>query len=283
MKRLIAALFLLWPAVAAAQSWPVYENTYVNDYANVIEEGAEGRITAELKALREETGIEATVLTLYTRWGFETSGSLEDFATGLFNHWGIGNADRNDGILILVVSEDREMRVELGSGYGNAFNREAKDIIDRVFLPAFRDGDFSTGIEDGTDAVITRIARVQAAGEEPAGGGDGGGSIDGWLFGGIVALFAAVFGAVAFGGRIRDRFSRCPSCGQRGIHTEKTVLERATRSSTGRGERDVTCPHCGYHDVVAYTIPRITRSSSSSSGGSFGGGSSSGGGASGRW
>jgi uncharacterized protein len=60
------------------------------------------------------------------------------------------------------------------------------------------------------------------------------------------------------------------------------VLEKATRTSTGEGERDVTCPHCGYHDVVRYTIPMVTRSSSSS-GGSFGGGSSSGGGASGRW
>ncbi|TYB81361.1 TPM domain-containing protein [Maritimibacter fusiformis] len=281
MKRLFALFLVLWPAFAAAQSWPVYENVYVNDYANVIEEGAEQRIMSQLKALREETGVEATVLTIYTRWGFESTGSLENFATGLFNHWGIGNAERNDGILILVVSEDREMRVELGSGYGTAFDREAKDIIDRVFLPEFRDGDFSTGIEAGTDAVIQRIARVQAAGEEPAGGGAGGGG-GGWIFGGFAALFAGVFALAAFGGRIRDRFSRCPSCGKRGIRTRKNVLEKATRTSTGKGERDVTCPHCNYHDTVLYTIPRITRSSSSS-GGSFGGGSSSGGGASGRW
>lgn len=282
MKRLFALLFILWPAFAAAQSWPVHENIYVNDYANVIEEGAEQRITAQLKALREQTGVEATVLTIYTRWGFESTGSLEAFATGLFNNWGIGNAERNDGILILVVSEDREMRIELGSGYGSGFNREAQDIVDRVFLPEFRDGDFSNGIETGTDAVIARIAQVQAAGGEPAadsGGGSGGG---GWLFGAIAAIFGGVIALAVFGRRIRDRFARCPSCGRRGIHTVKNVLEKATSTSTGEGERDVTCPHCGYHDVVRYTIPMVTRSSSSS-GGSFGGGSSSGGGASGRW
>lgn len=279
MKRLAAVLLaLLLPALAQGQSWPVYETTYVNDYANIIEQGAESRITSALKSLREETGIEATVLTLHTRWGYENTGGLESFATGLFNHWGIGNAETNDGILVLVVSEDREMRVELGSGYGRAFNREAQDIVDRIFLPAFREGDYSNGIEAGTGAVITRIARVHYAGGEPEGSGSGVGGIAGAIIGAVFALFA---GLAVFGRRLSDRFSRCPECGQRGIHTQKTVLESATRAATGRGEKSTDCPHCGYHGVVSYTIPR--RTSSSSSGGSFGGGSSSGGGASGRW
>ena len=284
MKRLIALIFaLVLPALAFAQSWPVYQNTYVNDYANVVEDGAEGRITAALKSLREETGIEATVLTLYTRWGYEDAGTLEAFATGLFNHWGIGNAETNDGILILVVSEDREMRVELGSGYGSAFDREAQDIIDRVFLPAFRDGSFSNGIEDGTAAVIERIARVNYTGGQPpaaAGGAGVSGGFIGAIFGALVAL---IVGAAVFGRRISDRFTRCPQCGERGVSTVRNVLEKATTAAAGQGEKIVTCPHCGYHASTAYTISRISRSSSSSSGGSFGGGSSSGGGASGRW
>lgn len=281
MKRLAALVFaLILPLAALAQSWPVYETTYVNDYAGLIEEGAEGRITSALRSLREDTGIEATVLTIYTRKGYQTSGSLESFATGLFNHWGIGNAETNDGILILVVSEDREMRVELGSGYGSAFNREAKDIIDRVFLPAFRNDNYSQGIEDGTAAVIERIARVHYAGGEPtASGGGAGAGIIGAIIG---AIFAVIAGVAIFRRRISDRFSRCPECGQRGIHTKRHVLDKATRRSKGRGEKITDCPHCGYHGVALYTIPMVSRSSSSS-GGSFGGGSSSGGGASGSW
>ena len=279
MNRLAAlVLALLMPAALLAQSWPVYENVYVNDYAKVIEEGAEGRLTTALKSLREQTGVEATVLTLYTRWGYG-SGSLEDFATGLFNEWGIGNAERNDGILVLVVSEDREMRVELGSGYSSAFNREAQDIVDRVFLPAFKDGNYSNGIEDGTAAVIARIAQVHLAGgePEPASGGSGG------IFGGaIAALMALIFGGAIFGRRIADRFRRCPQCGERGLQTLRHTLEAATTSADGRGEKIVTCPHCGYSATSFYTISHRS-TSSSSSGGSFGGGSSSGGGASGRW
>lgn len=277
MTRL-AALFLAFvlPTALLAQSWPVYETTYVNDYADIIEQGAEERITTALKSLREETGIEATVLTLYTRQGFG-SGSLEDFATGLFNHWGIGNAERNDGILVLVVSQDREMRVELGAGYGTAFNREAQDIVDRVFLPAFRDGDFSTGIEDGTGAVISRIARVNYAGEQPV---PSEGSNDGPVGAVLAAILTLVAGLAIFGRRITDRFRRCPQCGARGMHTDRHTLTSATTSATGMGEKTVTCGRCGYTNTSTYTIPRRSRSSSSSS---FGGGSSSGGGASGRW
>ncbi len=280
MKRLALALFLVLPALAYGQSWPVFENTYVNDYANVIDEDAETRIRRNLEVLREETGIEATVLTIYTRWGFQSSGSLETFATGLFNHWGIGDADRNDGILVLVVSEDREMRIELGAGYPKGFNREAQDIIDRVFLPAFKAGNMSNGIEDGTDATLKRIARAHAAGEAPPASS---GSGTGWgLFAFFGAMLAGFIGLFAFGRRIRDRFSRCPGCGRRGIHTHTKVLDAATKTRKGRGEKTVTCNYCDYHHTSTYSISRVS-SSSSSSGGSFGGGSSSGGGASGRW
>ncbi|WP_298491351.1 YgcG family protein [uncultured Maritimibacter sp.] len=265
-----------------AESWPVYENVYVNDYAGVIDLDAETRIKGQLELLRTETGVEATVLTLPTRQGFTAAPTMEDFATRLFNHWGIGNADRDDGILILVLVNDREMRVELGAGYPAGFNRQAQDIIDRIMLPAFRNGNFSEGIEDGTDAVITRIARDHAAGNVPEESwtpeGSGGGLV-GWIIGavGIVAGLIAVFSR-----KIIDRLSRCPSCGERGVDTIRNRLVAPTRSSSGRGEKIMDCPHCGYHAVTPYTIPRITSSSSGSSGG-FGGGSSSGGGASGRW
>jgi uncharacterized protein len=282
MRRLFAALFFLLPSLALAQSWPVYENTFINDYANAIDEDAETRIRRSLEVLRDETGVEATVLTIYTRWGFQTSGSIEEFATGLFNTWGIGNAQKNDGILILVVTEDREMRIELGSGYGTGYNREAGDIIETIFIPAFKVDDFTGGIEAGTDAVLTRIARPHAAGEpapEPAGDALGF-SLFSLVFGGIVATFIASI----FGRRIKDRLTRCPSCGRRGLDISREVTQAATRSAAGRGQRTVICPHCDFHETSGYTISRIrTSSSSSSSGGSFGGGSSSGGGASGRW
>lgn len=280
LARLAAVILLILPLTATAQqeSWPVYATTYVNDYAELLPDDVEGRIAKSLKVLREDTGVEATVLTLPTRQGYTPTDSMEDFATRLFNHWGIGDASRNDGILIMVLRNDREMRIELGSGYGSAFNRESQDIIDRVFLPDFQDDNYAAGIEDGTYAVIERIARVHAAGGTPTFERDETGTAVGWTLG-LLAVGGSLL--AIFWRRIRDRISRCPECGARGIHTTRHTLERATRSQQGRGQRITDCPHCGYHAVNAFTIARVT--SSSSSGGSFGGGSSSGGGASGRW
>lgn len=278
----LIALLALWvlPALAAAQDYPSYDNIWVNDQADVLGDAAEDRLTEALQGLADETGVQASVLTLHTRWGYPGD-SLETFATGLFNDWGIGNADRNDGILVLVLTTDREMRIELGSGYPAGYDAVAQEIIDEVFLPAFGQSDFEGGIEAGTEAVITRIAREHAAGNAPQPVSSGGESGDAARIGVFATLFALFAGWLAFGRRIADRIRRCPSCGARGVHTTRETLKQPTRTSTGRGRRTVTCPHCGYVHNSTYTISR-TRSSSSS-GGSFGGGSSSGGGASGRW
>lgn len=276
MKRLCLIFCLLWPIAGYSQSWPIHENLWVNDYANVIETDTEARIIRTLQTLKEETGVEATVLTLFTRWGYESAGSFEDFATGLFNHWGIGDADKNDGILIMIISEDREMRIELGAGYPDAFDREAQDIINDSFLPAFQDGRMGDGIEAGTNSIVTHIARAHAAGEAPAGKARG---IGGLVFGGgiLAALIAMIFGR-----KIGNRFKHCPKCGQRGIRTARVTDEKATKTSTGSGTQTTTCTNCDYHGTKTYSISRIS-TRTSSSGSSFGGGSSSGGGASGRW
>ncbi len=292
------AVFLLaigLPYWAMADSWPVYQTSYVNDYAHLIDADAEERITTALRGLSEETGVEATVLTLNDRRTFRSRGTLEEFATGLFNEWGIGNAETNDGILVLVILNDREMRIELGEGYGRSYDGEAQNIIDTIFLPAFKNGQYSHGIEDGTDAVIERIARVHFNGQGPgvitstAEGLTGELTperIGSGLIGAVIgAVVAAGIAALIFGRKLRDRFTRCPNCGTRGVRSSRKVLTHATRSHTGRGEHHTNCPRCGYADTTIYTIPIITSSSSSSSssGGSFGGGSSSGGGASGSW
>ncbi|WP_201161565.1 TPM domain-containing protein [Phaeovulum veldkampii] len=160
-KRLALGLVLI-PLPLLAEPWPAAQSPYVNDYAAVIEDAAEARIVTALTDLRAQTGIEATVLTLPTRQGYTPAPDIDTFATGLFNVWGIGDATRNDGILILVLTEDRDMRIALGAGYNPEYDIPAQDIINAVMLPAFRDGRYSQGIESGTREVVNRIARRHA-------------------------------------------------------------------------------------------------------------------------
>lgn len=281
MRRLILALLLLaQPAIA--QDYPAPLTPHVSDYAEVLDAETEARITAALVAAREDPGTEIAVVTIGNRLDYGSSDSIESFATGLFNAWGIGDADRNDGILILVALTDRDMRLELGSGYPPVWNTVAEQVIDNSFLPAFRDGDYPAGIEAGTFATIDRIARPFAANRPP----DTGTSWVGRLLDGpapVIAIFAG-FAALAFRRRIGDlayRLRTCPRCGRRFLRRHRETLTSATADTQGQGAEIVTCGYCDYESRRTYMIPYRSRSSSGGSG--FGGGSSSGGGASGRW
>ena len=155
---LAAILWFATVAAAPAKAFPEPSELYVNDLAGVIGSAAENRMRTALKRLRADTGVELTVLTIMTRSAYAPSGSIEAFATGLFNEWGIGDSNLNNGILILVVTADREMRIELGAGHAARHDPVAQEIIERFFLPRFREGDYSGGIEAGVHEVVIRIA-----------------------------------------------------------------------------------------------------------------------------
>lgn len=137
---------------------PGYEDIYVNDYSALLGAEAEGTIRTQLEQLYRDTGIEMTVLTVpgLDRYGWQ--GSLEGFATTLFNTWGIGNADRNDGVLVLVSDVDRRMRIELGAGYSKSRDAQMQAVIDRAFLPSFRDGDYENGILNGVEETVFAVS-----------------------------------------------------------------------------------------------------------------------------
>lgn len=282
--RLIFTLFLLLlPTFAFAQTYPDHENLYVNDFAGLLTETDRGALRQQLQSLRKDKGVEVTVLTIDSRKTYGNSPSIESFATGLFNTWGIGNASRNDGILILVVRQDREMRVELGKGYGAEFDAAAGAVIDDNFLPAFQYDKYSEGIRTGTNEVIRRIAMPLADGQGPLGGADKSRQ-DTFVFGTFLTLLFGFIG-LAFRRWIGDFFARlrsCPNCGRKGLHRHREIISSASTVSSGSGVLTTRCDYCDYHTTKNYTIARRS-SSRSSSGSSFGGGSSSGGGASGRW
>jgi len=110
--------------------------------------------------LRKNRDIEMTVLTIEWRSDYEQTVSNETFATALFNHWGIGDATRNDGVLFLVSRFDRDMSIEVGSGYGATHDEGLKKIIDKVIIPKFRLDTYGSGIQIGVNHTIREIAGV---------------------------------------------------------------------------------------------------------------------------
>lgn len=275
MRRVLALLIwalLAVPSLVLAQSYPDYESTTVNDFAGLLDAGAEARVSAQLETLRKETGVEMTVVTLSRQAVFAPDQSLEQFATGLFNNWGIGDKTRNDGVLVLVLREDRAMRIELGAGFERDWDRASAKVIDRSFLPAFKEDRYQDGIETGVADVIETVVMPFLGGEDAPKASD-----DSFIW----IVVAAVFGAFGIFSA-RDKLvslKKCPNCGTRGLSRAREVKVRASKTMNGSGEVTTRCANCTYHHMAPYSIARLSSSSSSS----FGGGSSGGGGASGRW
>ncbi|MGH1464034.1 MAG: TPM domain-containing protein [Cognatishimia sp.] len=150
----------VWVTAASAQTYPDYTELWVNDYADLMTAQEEDQVRVKLQELQDVRGIEFTVLTIPSMSEYGHSGEIEPFATGLFNQWGIGDATRNDGVLMLVARFDRVMRIEVGSGYGNTKNDAMAAIIDDVMFPHFRSDDYAKGIDRGVDAVVKNLTGI---------------------------------------------------------------------------------------------------------------------------
>ena len=153
---LLMSLAALTPPSYADQQfrYPQYEEIYLNDFGDLLDQSGETIIRDYLQEIRSNTGIELTVLTIPSLSHYNAGPAIEPFATGLFNHWGIGNAERNDGVLVLVSASDRKMRIELGSGYTASWNQDMQRVIDDVFIPRFKKGDYQTGLIQGVEETI---------------------------------------------------------------------------------------------------------------------------------
>ena len=158
LLSLLLMVVVPWQTAAAQSLYPQPEDLYVNDFGNVISAVDEEGLRTLLTDFYEQEGVEMTVLTVGTYREYGTDDvTINDFATNLFNDWGIGDAERNDGVLFLVAAEDRELKIELGDGYGPEYDERIQNIIDTVIIPYFRNDNYSLGIYEGSRAIIADL------------------------------------------------------------------------------------------------------------------------------
>ncbi|MCQ2454602.1 MAG: TPM domain-containing protein [Clostridia bacterium] len=127
---------------------------FVNDFADVIDEADENTICELGAALKEKTTAEAVIVAIESTDGEEIS----DYALNLGREWGIGDKDKNNGVLILLASEDRNVYIAVGDGLGGALpDSKTGRILDYYALPYFEDDSFSLGLLETYKAVANEI------------------------------------------------------------------------------------------------------------------------------
>jgi uncharacterized protein len=111
-------------------------------------------LAQKIAAEREATGNELGVLLIPSLEG----DVLEDYSLNVARGWGIGSKERNNGVLLLVVKNDRRLRIEVGYGLEGALpDIRANQIIRDRIRPAFQQNDYYGGIEAGVDGIIKAI------------------------------------------------------------------------------------------------------------------------------
>lgn len=142
---------------AAAPKYPAYKG-HVNDFAGVIDAATKDQLETILLNFEKRTGTQIGVVTMKTLG--ETP--IEDYANGLYRAWGIGaksGANKNKGALLLVATEDRRSRLEVGYGLeGDLPDGLAGEMLRRM-RPYFKQMNWSEGITVGVRTLVDTLAK----------------------------------------------------------------------------------------------------------------------------
>ena len=126
----------------------------VIDLTNTLDSGTAQRLKQQLADLEQRKGAQVAVLLVPTTG----SADIEGYANQLFRAWKLGRKDVNDGILLVVAKDDRKVRIEVGYGLeGIVTDLLAHRIIEEQITPAFRQGDFAGGVQQGVDALTVLV------------------------------------------------------------------------------------------------------------------------------
>jgi uncharacterized protein len=150
LRGLVAAALLLPALCAAAIEFPRLTGRVV-DNADMLSVETRISLSQQLTGHELATGNQVVVVTLPDLQGY----TIEEFGYQLGRHWGIGQKDRNNGVLLLVAPTERAVRIEVGYGLeGELTDALASRIIHGVILPQFKRGRFENGITEGATAII---------------------------------------------------------------------------------------------------------------------------------
>ncbi|MCL2727515.1 MAG: TPM domain-containing protein, partial [Bacteroidales bacterium] len=162
-------------------------NAFVSNPDGILSIETVRLLNAQFFELENETGAQVALVALNSI-GYQ---DIDDFANKLFNHWGIGQAGLDNGVLILFVLDQKAIRFEIGYGLEGALpDAICKRIQTQVMLPEFRKEHYDAGMVAGVEMVIRIIKEEPVPELAPV--------LKVWLFVLCATVLVAVFGPLRF-------------------------------------------------------------------------------------
>lgn len=256
----------------------VRDGTWVTDLPSALQSETVGQLNRLISEVERETSVEMAVVVIRSLDGK----TIEDFALELFNLWGIGKAESDNGLLFLWATDDRRVRIEVGDGLREIIpDSRAGYVLDSFVIPRFKKGEFDDGVVEGVGVLATMVrgesaelppeaARAYSEEEEAAPEEApppkqkpaepvswGAGPTSPWLL--APGLGAVVAGLVGFRRWRRYRKRNCPSCRasmvRLGEKADDSYLEEGGRAEERVGSVDYDvwrCSSCEHHFILRY-------------------------------
>lgn len=149
----ILIFFIFCTNIYANVSYSPTNNFFVNDFANILSSSTESAIQQMAVSTQNATTAQIVVVTVPDLEGRD----IEGYSNELFNTWKIGNKEKDNGVLLLISSNDRKVRIEIGYGLEGAINdAKAGRILDDVAIPYMKNNDYDTAVL----GVVTQLQGI---------------------------------------------------------------------------------------------------------------------------
>ncbi|MCP4181655.1 MAG: TPM domain-containing protein [bacterium] len=193
---LLTAAFIFFAGSLYAVNVPALTGRVV-DNANLLTPAAKAEITNRIINVEKNTGGQMAVLIIKSLNGE----SLENFGIHTAEKWKIGHSGKDNGLILIIVKNNKKIRIEVGYGWEGVINdARAGDII-RAMKPYFRNGDYKTGILKAVSYAGSYITGDKTN-QPPQKTTDGDSGIGFWIF------FILMFGGISFFKRRNGRTYR---------------------------------------------------------------------------
>jgi uncharacterized protein len=235
----------------------VKNGTWVTDTSATLDPTSVALLNERAAAFERDTTSEIAIVVIRSLDGV----TIEEAAVKLFQMWGIGKKNRDNGLLFLWSTSDRRVRVEVGYGLEGALpDGKVGAILDQYVIPRFRANQFDQGVLDGVDALIAAARNEPLALASPSTESyeEASGSWPVWL----QALGVTPFGIgalVGFRKWRRRRPRRCPQCQARMTRLDEVADDEhlskgeLAEERVGSVDYDVwRCPSCAHHFTLRY-------------------------------
>jgi uncharacterized protein len=169
---IFAGILLSFFSVSRAEpQLPDVPKTYVSDFAGLLNPAQINQIEKQLTDIERAGSSQVLVVTIPDLQDL----TIEEYSIGLAEKWKPGHKGRDNGVILLVAPKERKTRIEVGYGLeGVLTDALTRNIIETRITPAFRQGDFFSGIQGGVQSISQAIAGEYEPLPAPGGSGGGG-------------------------------------------------------------------------------------------------------------